>query len=550
MVDYIKELIIKSLLKSYKSLDEEYANDLNFNIEIQKKDEFGDFSTNIAFIVASKLKKKPYDVAKNIVDNIDSNLVENIEVKNGFINIFLKKQFFHEFLKNVLENKTLISKKIGKGKNILIEFVSANPTGPLHIGHGRGACYGDSVARILKAVGYETIKEYYVNDRGNQIINLGKSIYYWYVKHFNTTTTNFPEDGYKGNYIKEIADNLVKEKNKSLLKLSQEEAIQICAKYGAYKILENIKEDLKNFNITFDNYFSEAELFKNGYVDKTLSILINKGFAYQKDGALWFKSSAFGDDKDRVLIKSSGEYTYFASDIAYHRNKMERNFHTLINVWGADHHGYIKRLKAAIKALGYDDTKLKIVIIQMVSILKGGKKLSMSTRESRFVPLEWLINEVSVDVARLFYCLRSPDSHLDFNIDLAKEENINNPVYYIQYAHARIHSLFKKAKENNIVFNQCGDIELLENKEEIKLMKCLYSYNSTVEQAAATLEPNKLANYLIELASLFHSYYYNYKIIDIKNICLTNARLNLCKSVAIILKNGLNLLGIKAPEVM
>jgi arginyl-tRNA synthetase len=549
------EVIIQNLLKEALKNIQDYSKDLNLNgltfyVVVQDNPHFGDFSTNIAFQLASLVKDKPINIALKIVKSINSELVDKVEVKGGgFINFFMKPSFFQKFLYDFLNASNVLLNKKNNDKKILIEFVSANPTGPLHIGHGRGVSYGDSTARILRAAGFSVTKEYYINDRGNQIINLGKSIYYWYKLHFGETFP-FPEDGYKGEYIKDIAESLVADCGAELLNCDEDKAILKCAEYGKKKIMEDINNDLHNLDVYFDNYFSESSLFENNYVDETLKLLETKGLAYKKDGALWLKTTSFGDDKDRVLIKSTGEYTYFASDIAYHRNKYERGFDLLIDVWGADHHGYVNRMKAAIEALGYDSSKLRIVLIQMVNLIKNGEKVSMSTRANEFIPLNWLYKEVGKDALRFFYCLRSPDGHFDFDINLAKERNSDNPVFYIQYAHARIMSLFRNAAEKNVIYQKLNNLELITLKEEINLIKKIYSFGSVVENASQMLEPNRVAAFLIELATNFHYYYNNTKIVDEKSVPLSNARLCLCDAVARVIRCGLDLLGVNSPDRM
>jgi arginyl-tRNA synthetase len=550
MISIIKCLLEEALLRSRYSLNDVDIHNLPHNVELQANPHYGDFSSNLSFQVASTLKENPHNVALEIIKNINSEFIDKVEVKGGgFINIFVKPLFFHNFLKDFLENKDKIIPVVGGGLKVNVEFVSANPTGPLHVGHGRGASFGDSIYRILDAVGYDVKKEYYINDRGNQIINLGKSIYCWHMRHWGKTTI-FPEDGYKGEYIKDIAECLANECGAELLNIDEKAAINKCAIYGKEKIMENINQDLHDFNVCFDNYFSETSIFENNYVNDTLKLLEEKGATYEKDNALWLKTTAFGDDKDRVLIKSTGEYTYFASDIAYHRNKFERRYDLIIDVWGADHHGYVNRMKAALEALGYDSSKLKVVLIQMVNLIKKGERVSMSTRANEFVTLRWLIEEVGKDAARFFYCLRSPDSHLDFNIDLAKEKSSENPVYYVQYAHARINSLFINASEKNISFQELQNLDLLVLKEEINLVKNIQRFRETLINASFSLEPNKLANFLIEVASNFHYYYNNVKIVDEDNINLTNARLNLCRGISYIINKGLGLLGVSAPDRM
>jgi arginyl-tRNA synthetase len=549
MVNIIKNLLKEALYKSNYSFGNIDFESLKFDIELQENPLYGDFSSNLAFKLASVKKEKPINIALSIANNLRSNLIEKVEVKGGFLNIFAKPEVFQKYLEDFLLNDEIFINQIGGGKKVQVEFVSANPTGPLHIGHGRGASFGDTIARVLEATGYKVTKEYYINDKGNQIINLGKSIYYWYLLYFGRSIS-FPEDGYKGEYIKEISEELIKAYGEELLKIDEVAAIAKCADFGKVKIMDNINEDLHNFDVYFDNYFSETTLFEDSYVVDTLNLLKDKGCAYEKDGALWLNTSAFGDDKDRVLIKSTGEYTYFASDIAYHRNKFERGFEYIIDIWGADHHGYVKRMKTALQALGYDSEKLKVVLIQMVNLIKNGERVSMSTRANEFIPLSWLLKEVGKDAGRFFYCLRSPDSHFDFDIDLAKEKSNENPVYYIQYAHARIKSLFKNSFEKNIKYEKFKHLDQLVLKEELSLIKKIFAFKETVINASIMLEPNKLAIFLIELASNFHYYYYNVKIVDETNIVLTNARLNLCEAIGKVIKYGLSLLGVSAPERM
>jgi arginyl-tRNA synthetase len=547
------ELLRNDIKKALRDLFVTYifdANTINFNVTVSTNPEHGDFSSNVAFILASKVKEKPGVIAEILKEGIRSTYIKKIEVAGkGFLNFFVSPLLFHNFLKKIIVDDILPASNIGCGLKVQVEFVSANPTGPLHVGHGRGASFGDTISRVLKATGFNVEKEYYLNDRGTQINNLGASIYYWYMDYYSEKI-DFPLDGYKGEYIKVIAEKLAIERGDSLLSMDSNEALSLCKEFGKISILEDIKKDLKNFNVDFDSYFSEYSLYEKNAVQQTLDILKSKGYAYNEDNALWFKSTAFGDDKDRVLIKSTGEYTYFASDIAYHRDKFERGYDRLIDIWGADHHGYVKRLKSAINALGYDENKLVVILIQMVSLKQGGKKISMSTRQNEFIPLSWLIDEVGKDAARFFYVLRSCDTHFDFDIDLAKEKSTDNPVYYVQYAYVRVKSLLEKAKEKGINFQLGENIELLLLEEEIKLIKKIYDFENTLKQAALNFEPSRIASYLIELSSLYHNYYYNYKIIDDENKLLTNARLNLSFALSKIIVKALGLLGADAPERM
>jgi arginyl-tRNA synthetase len=549
----MKEIIEENVNEAIKSLFEKNKITIQIpkiNIEIPKDEINGDFATNAAFLLTKILKRKPLDIANEIVKNIPENFYEKIEIAGpGFINFFLKKSFFHYYLKDILSNPKILKSNIGNKTKIQVEFVSANPTGPLHIGHGRGAAYGDSIARILSACNYNVQKEYYINDAGNQMNNLAKSIYSRYMEMAGKNYP-FPEDGYKGDYIIQIARNIYDTEKDHLAHISESEALSKCLEIGKNKILKMIETDLKDFNVEFDNWFSEKSLYESGAMDETIRFLKDKNKIYEKDGALWFKSQEYGDDKDRVLKKQDGSYTYFASDIAYHKNKFDRGFEKVIDVWGADHHGYVKRLSSSIEAMGYNSENFKVVLIQMVSLINAGEKISMSTRAGEFIPLSWLTNEVGKDAARFFYAMRNHESQFEFDVELAKSNSSDNPVYYVQYAHARVQSLIRTAKEKNIEFKLCENLDLLTGKEEINLIKKIYDSKNILELSAKHLEPHRIAYYLQELAGNFHSYYYNNKIINENNISLTNARLNLATAVGITIKFGLELLGVQAPNKM
>ena len=493
----------------------------------------------IANKLASKLKEK-------------TPIFSQIDVVNpGFINFWISPQYYIENLKKILELKDEYGKiDLGKGKKVLIEFVSANPTGPLHIGHGRGAAYGDSLARVLNFTGYEVTKEYYINDKGTQMDILGESVYLR-AKELSGENIQFPEDYYKGKYIYDIAKEVLN-LYPDLIFMEKEKAIKVCKELAIKLILEDIKSDLENFGVFYDNWYSESSLYENSKVDKVLNILKEKGLIYEKEGALWFKATLFGDEKDRVLIRSNGEATYFTGDIAYHYEKfMERNFDIAINIWGADHHGYISRLKAALQAFGIDQERLKILLIQMVNLIESGEKKSMSTREGEFLELKELVKEVGVDATRFIFLSRSADSPLDFDLELAKKQSQENPVYYVQYAHARICSIFEKAKESGI--NEISwknvDFKKINEKEEIELLKKFEEFQEVIESASQSLAPYKITYYLLELAKQFHEYYSKYRILT-EDLSLTYARLGLCLACKIILKNGLELLGVSAPKKM
>ncbi len=541
------EHLIKSVIDEV--LQKFDVKQINYVIEIPKKTENGDFSTNLAFVLSKQLKRKPSDIAKEIVSYIDKKNFSKVEVAEpGFINFFLSPSVYHDFLQIHLNDIYSNIENIGNNKKAMVEFVSANPTGPLHIGHGRGSAYGDTVARLLKISGFDVYKEYYINDAGNQMNNLALSIYSRYCELLGKNYP-FPADGYRGDYIVDIAKEIVENYKDTLLN-DEEKGIKTCFDIGVKSILDGIEQDLRDFRVTFDNWFSEKSLYDSGDVEKTVQTLINNGFAYEKDGALWFKSEQFGDDKDRVIKRSTGEYTYFASDIAYHKNKYDRGFEFLVNVWGADHHGYVNRLKNGVKALGIDTENLKIQLIQMVSLIKGGERISMSTRAGEFITLRWLLDEVGSDAARYFYLMRDINSQFDFDIDLAKSKSNDNPVYYIQYAHARVCSLKRNAEEKGIKYSINQDLDNLTLSSEIELIKKIYDFKNVIKTATINLEPHRICYYLQELSGMFHNYYYNTTIIDENDIKMTNARLSLAEAVAKTISLGLEILGVSAPERM
>jgi len=524
-----------------------------FEVERPKREDFGDYSTNLPLVLQGRLKKKPREIGEELLTFLkEVSLFERVEVAGpGFLNFWISKDFFKENLKQILrEGERYGALSIGKGKRIHLEYVSANPTGPLHIGHGRGAAYGDALARILAFAGFEVFREYYINDRGTQMQILGASVYLR-AKELSGEKITFPEDYYQGDYIKEIAREALK-LYPDLLQKEEEEAISLCRDLAIKLILEDIKQDLENFRVEYDNWYSERSLYEKGLVDEVLRILKEKGFLYEEDGALWFKSSLFGDEKDRVIRKSTGEWTYFASDIAYHYEKFfVRGFHEAINLWGADHHGYVPRLKGALKALGIEEERLKVLLIQMVNLLEGGELKSMSTRRGEYVELKELVREVGVDAVRFIFLSRSQDAPLDFDVKLAKKQSQENPVYYVQYAHARVCSLKEKAREKGYDLEELKspNLERLTEKEELDLLKRLSEFSDMVEMAALQAAPYKIVYYLLELAGAFHEYYNKYKIVgEEKELSL--ARIALCEGVRIVIRNGLNLLGVSSPERM
>ncbi len=544
---------IKSLLKSIlKSKYTQYS-DLNFEIEKPRRADLGDFSTNLALILQGKIGIKPRELAENLVEELKIEpLFKKIEIAGpGFINFWINPEVYRENLKEILkEGERYGAIDLGQGKRVHIEFVSANPTGPLHIGHGRGAAYGDALARILKFSGFEVFKEYYINDRGTQMNILGASVYLR-AKELSGEKIFFPTDYYQGDYIRDIAKEALR-LYPDLLERREEEAISLCRELAIKIILEDIKSDLENFRVFYDNWYSERALYEKGLLNEVLEVLREKGDLYEMDGALWFKSSLYGDEKDRVIRKASGEWTYFASDIAYHYEKfVKRGFDLAINLWGADHHGYVARLKGALKAFGIEENKLQVLLIQMVNLMEDGKLKSMSTRKGEYVELKELVREVGVDAVRFIFLSRSHDSPLEFDVELAKKQSMENPVYYVQYAHARICSLKEKAKERGLRIEEIfeSDLSKLCEDEEIEILKRLSEFSDVVEMSALGLSPYKIVYYLLDLAASFHEYYNKYKIIS-EDKELSFARLALSEGCRIVIKNGLDLLGVNSPEKM
>lgn len=518
---------------------------LKIEIEVPKYEVFGDLSTPVAMEIAKILKTSPQAIAEEIISSLEKDIFESINIAGqGFINFRFKKDFiFSQFLELLKKGETFFVYNMGKGKKIQIEFVSANPTGPLHLGHGRGAAIGSALTNILREAGYQVCAEYYINDAGRQVELLGLSVYFALEKLFGQKH-QIPRECYRGEYVNELAEEIYKVYGDDLRNRDFEEISSLLIDFSYRKILEEIKKDLDDFGVKFDNWISERELYSKGEVQSTLERLKEQGFIYEKDGALWFRSTAFGDDKDRVVMKSDGTYTYFASDIAYHKNKIERGFEELINIWGADHHGYIPRVKAAVQALGMSPSQIKILLVQMVNLFREGKPVQMSKRAGTFVTLRELIDEIGSDTTRFIFLTRRHDAQLEFDVEVAKKHSEENPVYYVQYAHARINSIFEKAgivpeKINGALFND----------DELRIIKKVLLYPMVFEMAAEMREPHRITFYLQELAGLFHSYYHKYRVIS-EDRDLTDTRLSLCKAVMLVLKHGLKMLGVKAPEKM
>ena len=512
-------------------------------IERPSKKENGDYSTNLAMELSKILKKNPEDIANLIVSNIENkNIIERIEVaRPGFINFFIKKQYLLDCINKVIEkNENYGKSNIGKNEKINIEYVSANPTGILHVGTARGAAYGDNLSRILKFAGYDVTREYYINDGGNQINNLGLSIKTRYENICNIDT-QMPEDGYYGEEIIDIARNIYeKYKDKKL-----NEGIDFFTELGIDVLLNRIKKDLKDFNVEFDIWTSEKEIRKSGKVEKCIEILKNEDNLYEQDGAIWMKTTKYGDDKDRVLIKNDKTYTYLVPDIAYHLDKLDRGYDKLIDVFGADHHGYINRLKASIEALGYDKDKLDVKLLQMVKLSKDGEEIKMSKRTGKTVTISELLEEVGVNSSRYFFAAKSLDTQLNFDITLATKQSNENPVYYIQYAHARICSILSNVKE----IKEIKTYNTINSNYAFELLNKVYEFKDVVEFAAKKMNPHIIANYVYDLATLFHVYYSHEKILS-DDVVYTSERINLIKTIKITIKNALNLIGVEALERM
>ena len=560
-------------------------------MEPPKRPEWGDFSSNVAMLLASQVRQAPMKVGETLAGELRrewAELFTQVAVAPpGFLNFTLNPTRWIRILESIQEAGPLFgSSRIGKGQRILLEFVSANPTGPLHVGHGRGAALGQALANVLQAAGFSVSREYYINDAGRQLQLLGRSVYARY-REILGKGAGFPDDGYHGDYIKALAEGLIQQRQEALLGLPSAEAEQVCAKEACAILLERIRQDLAIFGIGFESWFSETQLHDSGKIEEAFEELRQRHLLEQREGAWWFCSSKFGDEKDRVAQKQDGSYTYLAADIAYHRQKLSRGYDTLINIWGADHHGYIPRMEAAVQAFGFPKEALKVVLVQMVSLLRGGQKVEMSKRAGEFVTLREVLDEVGPDAAKFFFLMRRADTHLDFDLDLAKQQSADNPVYYVQYAHARLASLFRVAQERGVPLPRVEDVEphrLLQD-EELGLIKRLAQYPTIVEGSAIALEPHRLTFYLQELAAQVHAYYNKHRVLpswpgpgngevaeglskasgvsgdsmskgnaeqapEGVSPEVTAARLAILRQVQTVIRNGLTLLGVSSPEKM
>ncbi len=581
MKEKIKESLRSIIIDLYGS-SESIHDEFEISIQDNKENQYGDLASNVALVLAKPLKRNPKEIAEEIKGKFitDKEIVKVDVAGPGFINFFLSKESHGAILRDISIQKDKFGKFESNNKKVLIEYVSSNPTGPLHVGHGRGAVFGSVLSRLLKEAGFQVDEEYYVNDFGRQMNILSVSLWIRYAQIFDKNIKML-NNGYQGDYLIVIAQHLKKLRSdelfddddeiKSLLEYENEEAekhtdevidsiksklndeFSYVRDFALREILELIKEDLLEFGVDHNKWFLESSLYESeshdlSKVDQSIDELSSKGFVYEKEGAIWFKSSELGDDKDRVLKRGNGEFTYFASDVAYHLDKYDRGYDRIINIWGSDHHGYLPRVKAAMEASEKNVEKLEVVFIQFANLIRAGKKVTMSTRSGEFITLKELIEEVTSEAARFFYINRKADQHLDFDLDLAKEQSKDNPLYYIQYAHARICSVLRKSKvqEEELTTSELG---LLDSNKEIEIQKILKQYPPLIERAALASEPHLICYYLKDLASIFHSYYNTEKFI-VEDQKLMNSRLFLLSGVKQVIYNGLTVLGINAPHEM
>ena len=550
------------------------------SLDAPKRPEWGDLASTVAMSLAASEQRAPHDIAQIIIDNLadQEQLFDRIEIaRPGFLNLTVKPHVWQEVLREVETQGSAYGRaEMSQQRRVLVEYVSANPTGPLHVGHGRGAAVGQAVANMLKAVGYDVVSEYYINDAGRQMKLLGASVYARY-EELSNRPVEFPSEGYHGAYITAVAERVKQQLGSELTDRSPAEVEERCRTFAYQELLRLIREDLKSFGIEFESWFSEATLLNSGDVQRVLDELKSKDILFEEEGAWWFRSSAFGDEKDRVVRKQDGEYTYLASDIVYHRDKLRRGYDLLIDVWGADHHGYIPRMQAVMQAYGYSKDRLQVVLVQMVNLLRGGKKVEMSKRAGEFITMREVIDEVGADAAKFFFLMRDATSHLDFDLELAKQRSSENPVYYVQYAHARIASLWRVAAVRGIPcpLPSGTNLTVLTDPDELGLIRKLSAYPSVLQGSAKAHEPHRMTYYLQQLAGLLHTFYNKHRIlppaadrdllaftpeglgppgeelpIEVLAPERTAARLALMRGVQQVLKNGLSVLGISAPEQM
>ncbi|QPA24050.1 arginine--tRNA ligase [Mammaliicoccus fleurettii] len=550
IIDQVKDTLvqeIKNIIQQAQIVD----TIPDIKIEIPKDSKNGDYSTNIAMVLTKLAKRNPREIAQLIVDHLDTEAahVKSIDIAGpGFINFYLDPSYLNVVIDQALE-QDLAFGRVAEPKNekILVEYVSANPTGDLHIGHARNAAVGDTLSNVLDAAGYDVTREYYINDAGNQITNLAKSIEARYLQQLGHDA-EMPQDGYHGQDIKNIGADLA-EKQPHLVDLSEDERLKTFRKLGVDYEMEKLKQDLADFNTHFDHWFSETSLYEKNEIKAVLAKMDELGYTYEKDGATWLRTTDFKDDKDRVLIKKDGTYTYFLPDIAYHYDKIQRGNQKLINLFGADHHGYINRLKASLETFGVDSNRLEIQIMQMVRLMQDGEEVKMSKRTGNAITLREIMDEVGVDAARYFLTMRSPDTHFDFDMALAKEQSQDNPVYYAQYAHARICSILRQAKAQGYQVEKGADYQTITNEKAIELLKKIAEFEPMIESAAEARAPHRVTNYIQDLAAHFHKFYNAEKVLT-EDDAKTQAHIALVDAVRITLRNALHLVGVSAPEQM
>ncbi|QDP41690.1 arginine--tRNA ligase [Radiobacillus deserti] len=550
MQESLKQEIAEAVLRANLATKEELP---EIVLEQPKEKSHGDYATNIAMQLARIAKKAPRQIAEEIKTNIDLKKasIQEIEIAGpGFINFFMDNTYLTDLVPTIIKAGDQYGRSnVGNGHKIQVEFVSANPTGDLHLGHARGAAVGDSLCNILDYAGYNVAREYYINDAGNQIENLALSVEARYMQALDQDW-DMPEDGYHGKDIIDLGKELAAQEGAKWVEAERKERLAFFRSYGLKYELAKLEKDLQQFRVSFDHWFSETSLYENNAITEALEVLTEQGYVYQKEGATWFRSTDFKDDKDRVLVKQDGTYTYLTPDIAYHKNKLDRGFETLINIWGADHHGYIPRMKAAIQALGYQPNTLEVEIIQMVNLFQNGEKVKMSKRTGKAVTLRELMEEVGVDAMRYFFVMRSSDSHLDFDMDLAKSNSNENPVFYVQYAHARVCTMLGQAEEKGFGIISDFNPALLQAEKEIDLLKRLGEFTQVVIDAAENRTPHRIPQYLFDLASSLHSFYNAEKVLNPNDEGVTKARVALMHAVKTTLANGLKLIGVNAPERM
>ncbi|PFG15233.1 arginine--tRNA ligase [Bacillus sp. es.036] len=539
----IKQAVIKANLASESEMPEVI-------LESPKDKAHGDYATNMAMQLARIAKKAPRTIAEDLKANLDMTKagIKQIDIAGpGFINFFMDTAYLTELIPTILDKGNNYGRSADKNEKIQVEFVSANPTGSLHLGHARGAAVGDTLCNVLDRAGYDVSREYYINDAGNQIHNLTVSLEARYMQALGKEK-DMPEDGYQGQDIVQFGKDLVEKEGDRLLQLNDKERYAYFREYGLERELEKLKKDLKEFGVEFDVWFSETSLYQSNKIDNVLAKLKERGETFEQDGATWFRSTTYGDDKDRVLIKGDGSYTYLTPDIAYHQDKLSRGFDKLINIWGADHHGYIPRMKAAIEALGYKREQLEVEIIQMVNLFKDGEKMKMSKRTGKAVTLRELMDEVGIDAMRYFFSMRSSDSHLDFDMDLAVSRSNENPVYYVQYAHARVCSILRQGEEMGLT--EDADLSLITSEKEMDLLKKLGELPEAIAEAAEKRMTHRITNYAFELAQALHSFYNAERVLDSEDLAKSAARFKLMQAVRQTIQNTLEMIGVTAPEKM